>query len=144
MKILGNLQELKDLFSTILACRRIFNVFREAQKPLIEPNFAKYTRLKANRGIYRVLTDLGLIIRRDVVHRHVVQHIFETGWELFRKRYQEELLIPFGGALAWSYVLDNRRSDAILRRIQKVERPFKRSTRMPSQPPIQPIRELLE
>jgi hypothetical protein len=146
LKILGNLQELKDLFSTILACRRIFNIFREAQKPLIESAFAKYTRLKANRGTYKVLTELGLIIRRDMVHRHVVQHIFETGWELFRKRDQEELLIPFGRGLAWSYVLDNRRPDAInlLRRIQKGEPPFKRSTRMQSQPPIQPIRELLE
>ena len=48
LKILGNLQDLEDLFSTILACRRIFDVFREAQSLLIEPTFAKSIRLKTD------------------------------------------------------------------------------------------------
>lgn len=114
LKILGNLQDLEDLFSTILACRRIFDVFREAQSLLIEPTFAKSIRLKTDWGIYRVLIQFSQIIQRDIVRRAIVRRIFETGWEIFRQRHQEELLIPFGRALAWSYVLDERRADANL------------------------------
>ncbi|KAJ6026388.1 uncharacterized protein N7446_005011 [Penicillium canescens] len=144
LKILGNLQDLQDLFSTILACRRIFDIFQEAQRLLIESTFAKYIRLKTDRGIYQVLIQLGRIIRRDIVHRDVVRHVFETGWEVFRQRHQEELLIPFGRAIAWSYVLNNRQADAVclLQLIQKGEPPFGWSEKF-AQPPIQPIRELL-
>jgi hypothetical protein len=91
-QILGNLQDLEDFFSSILACRRIFDIFQEA---LIESTFAKYIHLRTDWEIYNVLIQLGQIIRRDIVHRDIVRLIFETGWEIFRQRHQEELLIPF-------------------------------------------------
>jgi hypothetical protein len=149
LKILGNLQDLEDFFSSILVCRQILNVLQEAQKPqrlLIESTFAQYLYPRTDWGTYRVLIQLSQIIRRDIVHRDIVRHIFETGWEMFRQRHQEELLIPFGKALAWSYVLNERRADAIclLQLIQKGEPPFGWSTRTSSQQPIQPIRELLD
>lgn len=108
--------------------------------------FTKCVRQNTDRGIYRTLIQLRRIIQRDIVHRNVVRHVFETGWEFFRKRHQEELLIPFGRALAWSYVLNNRQTDAVhlLRLIQEGGSPFRWSTRILSQQPIQPIRELLE
>ena len=75
-----------------------------------------------------------------------MRSIFEAGWKLFRQKHQEELLIPFGRALAWSFVLDDRESDAIrlLRLIQKGDPPFGWSTSTLSQLPIQPIGELLK
>lgn len=93
-----------------------------------------------------MLIQLSQIIRQDIVHRDIVRHIFETGWEIFRQRHQEELLIPFGRALAWSYVLNERQADAIclLQTIQKGEPPFEWSTRTSSQLPTQPISELLD
>ena len=143
------MQDLEDFFSSILACRRIFDVLQEAQRPqrlLIESTFAKYIHLRTDWGIYRVLIQLSQIIRQDIVHRDIVRHIFETGWEIFRQRHQEELLIPFGRALAWSYVLNERQADAIclLQTIQKGEPPFEWSTRTSSQLPTQPISELLD
>jgi hypothetical protein len=64
----------------------------------------------------------------------------------FGQRHQEELLIPFGRALAWSYVIKNCRAAAVclLRLIQNGEPPFGWSTRIISKLPLQPIRELLE
>lgn len=113
LQILGNLQDLQDFFSSILTCRLIFDIFQEAQRPLIESTFAKYIQLRTDWELYRVLIQLSQIIRRDIVHRDIVRLIFETGWEIFRQRHQEELLIPFGRALAWSYVLNGRQADAI-------------------------------
>lgn len=146
LKIIGNLQDLEDLLSAALVCRRIFYIFEEAQRPLIESTFAKYLRLNTDRELYRVLTQLSWIVRRAIVRRDVVCHIFEIGWEIFKQKHQEELLIPFGRALAWSYVLDDRRSDAVclLQLIQNGEPPFGWSMRSSSQLPLQPIRDLLE
>ena len=148
LKILGNLQDLEDFFSSILVCRRILNVL-QAQRPqrqIIESTFAKYLHPKTDWGTYKVLIQLSQIIRRDIVHRDTVRHVFETGWEIFKQRHQEELLIPFGRALAWCYVLEYHRSDAIclLQLIKKGEPPFGWSTRTSSQRPIQPISELLD
>lgn len=146
LKILGDLQDIEPLFATILACRRLFDIFQEAQRPLIESAFVKCRRLKPNRGIYRALIQLRQIIQRDIVQRDVVRYVFETGWELFRQKNQEELLIPFGRALAWSYVLDDRQADAVclLQLILEGKPPFGWSRREISLPPIQPIRQLLE
>lgn len=94
LKIIGNLQDLEDLFSATLVCRRIFDIFQEAQRLLIESTFAKYLRLNTDRELYRVLTQLSWIVRRDIVRRDVVCHIFEIGWEISKQKYQEELLIP--------------------------------------------------
>lgn len=102
--------------------------------------------MKTDRRIYKVLIQLKWIIQRDIIQRDIVRHIFKTGWEIFRRMHQGELLIPFGRALAWSYVLNNRKTDVVclLQLIQEGKPPFGWSTRMLSQPPIQPIRELLE
>jgi hypothetical protein len=79
------------------------------------------------------------------VHRAVAQSIFELAWKLFRQDHQEELLIPFGKALAWSFILNNRESEAIniLRLIGGGLHPYGWSRKRTSQP-IQPIQHLLE
>ncbi|CAG8184745.1 unnamed protein product [Penicillium nalgiovense] len=133
LKILGNLQDLEDLFSSILVCRRIFNVL-QAQRPqrqIIESTFAKYLHPKTDWGTYKVLIQLSQIIRRDIVHRDTTSR--GTTYSI-------------GRALAWSYVLDYHRNDAIclLQLIQKGEPPFGWSTITSSQRPIQPISELLD
>lgn len=145
LKIIGNLKDLEDLFSAILTCRRIFDIFQEAQRPLIKSTFAKYFRLNTEQELYKVLTQLSCIVRRGIVRSDFVCHIFEIGWGIFKQKYQE-LLIPFGRALAWSYVLDGRRGDAVclLQLIQNGEPPFGWSMRSLSQLPLQPIRDLLE
>ena len=144
--VLGNLQDVGDLFSIIFTCRYIFDVFQIEEQPLIESIFSRYARLKTDRAIYKVLIQLKWIIQRDIIHRDLVRSIFEAGWKLFREKHREELLIPFGRALAWSFVLDDRESDAIrlLRLIQKGDPPFGWSTSTLSQLPIQPIGELLK
>lgn len=128
--VLGNLQDIGDLFSIILTCRYIFDVFQIGEQSLIESIFSRYARLKTDRVIYEVLTQLKHIIQRKIIHRDVVRSIFEAGWKLFREKHREELLIPFGGALARSFVLDDRESDAIrlLQLIQKGGPPFGWST----------------
>ena len=152
--VLGNLQDIGDLFSIILTCRYILDVFQIGEQSLIESIFSRYTRLETDRVIYEVLIQLKHIIQRNIIHRDVVRSIFEAGWKLFREKHREELLIPFGGALARSFVLNDRESDAIhlLRLIQKGVPPFgwstgtlsRWSTSTPSQLPIQPIGELLK
>ncbi|KAJ5730162.1 uncharacterized protein N7483_004670 [Penicillium malachiteum] len=116
------------------------------QSLLIKSTFAKYISVKAECRIFEILVQLRGVIRRDIVQRDVVRDIFETGWKFFRQRSQEEPLIPFGRALAWSYVLHNRQPDAVnlLDLIQKGDPPFRQSIEISSQTLIQPVRELYE
>lgn len=64
----------------------------------------------------------------------------------FKTKISRGTTYSIGRALAWSYVLDNRRGDAVcpLQLIQNVEPPFGWSMRSLSQLPLQPIRDLLE
>jgi hypothetical protein len=141
--ILGYLQDLDALFSAVLACRRLFDIFCNAQRKVIQSILSRYIPLETDRTIYGALNALRFVIRQDVVHRNVARLIFEAGWMLFKAKGREELLVPFGKALAWSFVLDDRRSDAIeiLHRILEGQKPFGWSNQC--RLTTQPARELL-
>lgn len=145
LDIFHRLGNLDNLFSTILTCRRFLNIFQMAQQSLIQSTFAIYTCLKSDRVIYKALIQLRQVIQRDIIDRDVARSIFELAWIIFRSNHQQEWLIPFGRALAWSFVLDNREPDGIsvLHLIRDGLPPFEQSKEK-SQLPIQPIQALLE
>jgi hypothetical protein len=142
--ILGYLQDLDGLFCTVLTCRRLFDIFWNAQRKVMESILSGYIPLKTDRAIYRALNALRFVIRQDIIQRNVARSIFTAGWTLFKAKCREELLIPFGRALAWSFVLNDRRSDAIeiLRLICEGQKPFGWSNQRPLT--IQPVRVLLD
>ena len=113
IKIFSHLGNLDYLFSTILTCRRFFDVFQGAQRPLIQSTFARYVRLKSRHNVYKGLIQLRRVIQRPIICRDVARHIFEIAWRVFRRNHLEELLIPFRKALAWSFALHNREFDAV-------------------------------
>jgi hypothetical protein len=142
--ILGYLQDLDCLFSAVLTCRRLFDIFWNAQQKVIESILSRYIPLETDHAIFGALNALRFVIRQDVIQRNVAQSIFEAAWKLFKAKCREELLIPFGRALAWSFVLNDRRSDAIeiLRLICDGQKPFGWSNQRPLT--TQPPRELLD
>jgi hypothetical protein len=142
--ILGYLQDLDCLFSTVLTCRRLFDIFWNAQQRVIESILSRYIPLETDRAIFGALNALRFVIRQDVIQTNVAQSIFEAAWKLFKAKCREGLLIPFGRALAWSFVLNDRRSDAIeiLRLICDGQKPFGWSNQRPLT--TQPPRELLD
>ncbi|KAL2836628.1 hypothetical protein BJY01DRAFT_221820 [Aspergillus pseudoustus] len=146
LAIFSHLGNLDDLFSIIFTCKRFFDVFQTAQQSLIQSTFTGYTCLKSDRVIYKGLLQLIQVIERDIVPRDVAKSIFELAWKLFRQDQLEVLLIPLGKALAWSFVLDDRDSEAIsiLRLIEGGLHPYECSRKRTSQLPIQPIQHLLE
>jgi hypothetical protein len=100
--------------------------------------------LEINSAIYNALNSLEFIVRRDIIRRDVALSLFEATWKQFRAGHREELLIPFGKALAWSLVLNGRRSDAsrLLQQIWDGFELFSPSTGR--SPTYQPVRELLK
>jgi hypothetical protein len=100
--------------------------------------------LEINSAIYNALNSLEFIVRRDIIRRDVALSLFEATWKQFRAGHREELLIPFGRALAWSLVLNGRRSDAsrLLQQIWDGFELFSPSTGR--SPTYQPVRELLK
>ena len=48
-----------------------------------------------------------------MVQRDVAQSVLQDAWKLFAKEEYKQLLIPYGKALAQSYVSDRRNLDAI-------------------------------
>lgn len=77
------------------------------------------------------------VIQRDIISRDLAR----CNEDFLEKRHLEELLIPFGRTLAWSFVLDNHKSDAVslLRLIEGALPSFGWSPKILSQVPIQPV-----
>jgi hypothetical protein len=147
-QILGELQGLDDLFLALLACRSLRDAFLGAQQMMIKSITSMHFHLEINSAIYNALNSLKFIVRRDIIRRDVALSLFKATWKQFRAGHREELLIPFGRALAWSLVLNGCRSDAsrLLQQIWEGFELFSPSTLWVSgrPPTYQPVRELLK
>ena len=75
---------------------------------------------------WRDLLGTGICNPQGVVKREAVLRVLELGWQLFRTRYQEELLVHLVGGLAWTLCIDEREADAValLRTIWDGKHPF--------------------
>jgi hypothetical protein len=67
--ILGYLQDLDYLFSTILTYWCLFDIFWNGQQKVIESILSRYIPLKTDHAIFRALNVLRFIIRQDVIQR---------------------------------------------------------------------------
>jgi hypothetical protein len=47
------------------------------------------------------------------VKREDAIELFRIGWQMYQRKQLEELLVPVGRSLAWTYCLDGRDEDAI-------------------------------
>jgi hypothetical protein len=93
---------------------------------------------------------LQFVIKQTTVQREVARSIFQDGWKLLAEIEYEQLLIPFGKALAWSYALDKRESEAIhlLQNMWDKNEPFlvkePRYTRSRRPSTLLPVKRLLD
>ncbi|KAL4891970.1 hypothetical protein BDV59DRAFT_180620 [Aspergillus ambiguus] len=155
--VLAKLTNLDSLHSAISTCRRLRDVFAKSQLHVIKLIILRTVRLESDSSTYRLLRLLQFIISHKFIQRDVAMSLFESAWKLFKqKKYThffywqtnyEQILYPFGRALAWSLVLDGCQSDAIklLQDIINASGNFKTEHVFFDCPPtLRPLRGLLQ
>lgn len=123
--ILGQLSDLGTLLSAIETCQSLRDTYKSDELRILRSIFQRKFSIPAH--LYGgLLQDLATLVRREVANRICVRSIFEDCWKEFKKKHLEELLIPVGRALAWSYVLNAQVDDAIklLSKIMANDAPF--------------------
>ncbi len=125
-EILVELPDLESVHSVISTCYTLYNSYLESQLRVISLLFHRTVRLDSDHGIYKTLQMLKIIITRKIIRRDVALFIFETAWPLFAAKKYEQMLFPFGRALAWSLVKNKKQPDAIqiLQDMWKEGQPF--------------------
>lgn len=154
--ILKYVRDLANVHSAIGTCKRLRDVYVESQRLIIRSVILGTVRLDDDRNTYRLLHLLQFIISHAIIRRDVAISLFEDAWSLFKqKQYThlfygqknyEQILHPFGRALAWSLVLDGRQSDAIklLQDIINGSGSFETKHIFDHPPTLQPLEELLQ
>jgi hypothetical protein len=114
-EILMNVLDLQSIHSASQTCKCIYDVYQRphSQVKIIKSTILRISGQQSAYQVYCLLQTLQFIINKKIVQRDIVQSIFKDMWKVFAEKEQEQLLIPFGKALAWSYNLDGRKSDAI-------------------------------
>ena len=102
-QILEHLPNFSSLFSAIQTCRNMYNAYRDFDRRILHMIFRRQCDKTKGNKIDQVFRELVFAIRHAFVKREIVKEVFTMGWELFRKSDLEELLLPLGRALAWSY-----------------------------------------
>lgn len=125
-EILRNVPDLHSVHSASQACTRLFNIYQASQLEIIRSTIFRIPDRQSESKVYDLLRILQFIIIQAIVQRDVARSIFQDGWKLLAEIEHEQLLIPFGKALAWSYALDERKSEAIhlLQNIWDQNEPF--------------------
>lgn len=125
-EILVELPDIESLHSVLSTCYTLCSVFQESQLRVISSLFHRTVSLDSDHGIYNALQMLKFIITRKIIRRDVALLMFKTAWPLFAAKQYEQMLFPFGRALAWSLVKNEKQPDAIqvLQDIWKEEQPF--------------------
>jgi hypothetical protein len=70
--------------------------------------FGRHCNEATRSRLHELFWELVFAIRHEFVGRDIAEKLFALGWKVFRQRDAEELLLPVGRALAWSFCLDNR------------------------------------
>lgn len=84
----------------------IFFAFEEFERQILLPVFRRQCNEAKSSKLGQLIWELVFAIRMDVVDRDVARELFVVGWKIFQGKRLEELLLPLGRALAWSYCLD--------------------------------------
>lgn len=113
VNILGYLSDFSTLLSTILTHRAVRDLYHAFDRQILLAIFHRQCSEVRGFKIGQPFWSLVFAIRHDIVKRAIAEELFVAGWQIFQKRNLEELLLPLGGALAWSYCLDNREKDAV-------------------------------
>ncbi|KAL2851096.1 hypothetical protein BJY01DRAFT_209467 [Aspergillus pseudoustus] len=124
--ILAELPDLESVHSVISTCSRLCTVYQASQLRVISLVFHRRVYHDSDHGIYRALQMLKFIITQKIIQRDVALFIFKTAWPLFAAKEREQMLFPFGRALAWSFAKNEKQLDAvqILQDIWKEGQPF--------------------
>ena len=126
VRILEQLPNLSSILSAILTHSLIYKAFTEYESQIPLTVFGRKCNEVKGSELSHLFWELVFAVRHDFVKRDSAERIFILGWQVFRQRCAEELLIPVGRALAWSLCLDNRDQHAInlLEKIAHSDAPF--------------------
>ncbi|KAJ2903307.1 hypothetical protein MKZ38_010124 [Zalerion maritima] len=124
--LLENLSDFSTLLSAILTRKSFHELYQGYERRILLAIFRRQCNKLRRYNIGQVFWELVFAIRHDFMKREIVEELFTVGWQVFQQRDLEELLIPLGRALAWSYCLDGRDGDAVdlLTRIWHGRGPF--------------------
>jgi hypothetical protein len=128
--------DVNSLQSFMLTCRKYFKIFKEGEQAIMKSIISQiYYSAEYHEKASKVFAALVFTIQHEFIGRDAAQAAFERGWSHLKDLQLEQLLIPVGRGLAWSYVLDHRSTDAIclLTKIWDGSQPFGWST--PTRPP---------
>ncbi|QGA14107.1 hypothetical protein EYB26_001760 [Talaromyces marneffei] len=125
-EILKNVPDLHSVHSASQTCTRLFKIYQASQLEIIRSTILRIPDRQPETKVYDLLRILQFVIKQAMVQRDVARSILQDGWKLLAEKEHEQLLIPFGKALAWSYASDKRESEAIhlLRTIWDQNVPF--------------------
>ena len=112
VQILGFLPCFTTVFSAVCTHSSIFSAFKASERQILLAVFHRHCNRAKAYDVGQVFWELVFAIRQDFVARDIAQELFTVGWQLFRDRGLEELLLPLGRALAWSYCLDGPEGSA--------------------------------
>lgn len=107
------LPDLLSVHSASRTCKCIYNIYQTSELKIIRSTILRIHNLKFERKIYRLLRILEYVVKQNIVQRDIALAVLQDGWKLFASKEREQLLIPFGKALAWTYASNGRKSDAI-------------------------------
>lgn len=126
-EILLDLPDLLSVHSASRTCKRIYNIYQTSELKIIRSTILRIRNLKSERKIYRLLRILESVVKQNIVQRDIALAVLQDGWKLFASEEREQLLIPFGKALAWTYASNGRKSDSIclLQKMWNQDEPFR-------------------
>ena len=102
-QILEHLPNFSSLFSAIQTHSNMYNAYSTFDCRILHTIFRRRCDKTKQKNIGLVFWELVFATRHAFIRREIVEDVFIMGWELFRTRNLEELLLPLGRALAWSY-----------------------------------------
>ncbi|KAF3404139.1 hypothetical protein DPV78_003411 [Talaromyces pinophilus] len=108
------------------ACKRLFHIYQASQLEIIRSTILRIPDRQSESKCYDLLRILQFVIKQEIVQRDVARSILQDLWKLLAEKGYEQLLIPFGKALAWSYAKRGRELEAIrlLQNIWDQDEPF--------------------